>query len=470
MRLRLLTVPALLLFVACVPSEGDTGTGGMTGSGGGSSTGSGGGTGTGGATGSGGSATGGSVGSGGSSATGGANGSGGMTGSGGETGSGGMMGAGSGGDSGSGGMTGSGGNTGSGGMTGSGGSTGSGGATGGRGGSSAGSGGATGSGGSNGGGGSVAPGQSGLPVPPGATDVAKPSGTINLSTAKITVLNWAGFKGAVTYSFDDDNDSQISNYSQLQAAGGQYTFFLWTGRTQATNAIWKQALKDGHEIGNHTKSHDPNSHCTLDDIQAGSDFIMSTFGVPAQTFASPNGNTCYKSPVSTLFFIMRGVSPASPVMPNGNSDALNLNCYIPATGQQANTFNQNVDSGRSAGGWVIYVVHGFSSSDGSYQPVDIGQMTTAIKYAVGLKDMWVGSMVNVGAYWLGQKSFTSAMTSTANGAKTWTWTLPAHFPPGHYLRVKVDGGTLSQKGATLTWDPHGYYEVALDALSLTLAP
>jgi len=310
------------------------------------------------------------------------------------------------------------------------------------------------------------PGVSGLPAPPGAGNVPKPSGT----AGNITVLNWAGFKGAVTYSFDDDNDSQISNYSMLQAAGGQYTFFLWTGRTQATNAIWKQALKDGHEIGNHTKSHDSNNACTAADIQAGADFIMSTFSRPAQTFAAPNGSTCFKQPASTMFFINRGVSPASPVMPNGNSDPLNLNCYIPATGQQASVFQSNVDGARSAGGWVIYVVHGFSSSDGSYQPVDIGQMTTAIKYTKSLGDMWVGSMVNVGAYWLGQKAFTSAMTSMSGSDKTWTWTLPAHFPAGHYLRVTVPGGTVKQNGAEVPWDSHGYYEIALDAGSVTVSP
>jgi len=36
--------------------------------------------------------------------------------------------------------------------------------------------------------------------------------------------------------------------------------------------------------------------------------------------------------------------------------------------------------------------------------------------------------------------------------------------------VKTDGGTLKQNGATLAWDPHGYYEIALDALSVTLSP
>ena len=45
----------------------------------------------------------------------------------------------------------------------------------------------------------------------------------------------------------------------------------------------------------------------------------------------------------------------------------------------------------------------------------------------------------------------------------WTWTLPENFPPGKYLRVKVDGGTLTQGAAALPWVTHGYYEVALDA-------
>ena len=55
-------------------------------------------------------------------------------------------------------------------------------------------------------------------------------------------------------------------------------------------------------------------------------------------------------------------------------------------------------------------------------------------------------------------------------SQTWLWTLPDHFPTGRYLRVTVDGGTLSQRGRPLIWDSHGYYEVELDADSLTLTP
>ena len=41
---------------------------------------------------------------------------------------------------------------------------------------------------------------------------------------------------------------------------------------------------------------------------------------------------------------------------------------------------------------------------------------------------------------------------------------------GKYLRVTVTGGTPMQGGAAVDWDDHGYYEVALDTGSLTLAP
>ena len=80
-------------------------------------------------------------------------------------------------------------------------------------------------------------------------------------------------------------------------------------------------------------------------------------------------------------------------------------------------------------------------------------------------------MVNVGAYWRGQKTLSGVTPAAApGGGQTWTWTKPDNFPEGKVLRVTVDGGTLSQGGTPVIWDPHGYYEISLDAGSLTLSP
>ena len=55
----------------------------------------------------------------------------------------------------------------------------------------------------------------------------------------------------------------------------------------------------------------------------------------------------------------------------------------------------------------------------------------------------------------------------------WTWDVADFsdpFPPGKFLRVTTDGGTLKQGDKTLTWNDHGYYEVSLDAGTLTPSP
>jgi polysaccharide deacetylase len=312
--------------------------------------------------------------------------------------------------------------------------------------------------------GPVGPGPSSLPPPPGAADVPRPSGVAGNT---VTILNWAGYTGAVTYSFDDNNDSVIQGYDTLNALGVPFTFYIQTNKASASNQVFARALQAGHELGNHTLSHDPRN-CTAADINSATQTIRNNFGVAPLTMAAPNGDICYKTPATGLFFINRGVSPATPVMPNGNSDPLNLNCYIPNPNNL--TFNNDVNGGRAQGGWVIYVIHGFTGDGSAYQPFDLSQLTNAIQYTKSLGDMWIGTMVDVGSYWLGQKAFTQAMRTQNGDELTWSWNLPGQFPPGKYIRARVPGGTLTQNGQPLTWDPHGYYEIALDAGSVTLVP
>ncbi len=314
-----------------------------------------------------------------------------------------------------------------------------------------------------GGAGAGTPTDCGLPVA-GAPGQARPAG----SGDGLTVLDWAGFRGAVSYTFDDANSSQIDHYPELAALGVRMTFYLQTGKADAADEVWAQAVADGHELGNHTKSHARTADGA--DIDAATTFIEEHFGVRPFTMAAPYGDASYPAPAAERFLINRGVSNAI-IAPNGSSNPYNLPCYIPPTDAAASAFDAQIDAARDAGGWRVLLVHGFTGgSDGAYQPVAIEEFVAGVEHAKSFGDLWIDTVQAVGAYFRAQK-LVSALTPTPSGdGQNWTWTLPEHFPPGQCLRVTTPGGTLTQGGEPVPWDEHGYYEIALDAGSVTLAP
>jgi peptidoglycan/xylan/chitin deacetylase (PgdA/CDA1 family) len=370
-------------------------------------------------------------------------------------------------DSGAGGTSGSGGASAAGGTTAKGGTSGTGGIS------------------SAGGGSSIPVGASDYPTA-GAGGQAKPTG----SGSTVTVLPWAGFKGAVSFTFDDANQTQIDHYSELEAQNDKgnnvrYTFYLITGKTaEIASSVWPKALKDGHELANHTKSHLQTGDATTlgADADAAETFLKSTFGTTAYSLAAPYGTTTYQSVAVGRFLTNRGVGDGGIAMTDNpdntatpsSSLKFNLPCYIPATGAPASEMEGALNTTVSAGKWKTMLVHGFTGgNDGAYQPVDIKEFTTTVAWAKAQGNIWLDTVVNVSAYWIAGSKFSKLTPTTSGSDKTWTWKtsdFSDHFPPGKYLRVKTDGGTLKQGNTTLTWDDHGYYEIALDAGTLTLSP
>jgi peptidoglycan/xylan/chitin deacetylase (PgdA/CDA1 family) len=290
---------------------------------------------------------------------------------------------------------------------------------------------------------------SNLSLAPAATGKAKPSGAVG----GLKVLDWAGFTGAVSYTFDDANSSQISNYTAMKNAGGHYTFYLQTGKSDAGNGIWKTALQDGNELGNHTSDH---SNCTsASAIDSAQTFIKSNFGVTAYAFAAPNGASACQT-YSNKFLTNRSVSGNSSIGAGVISSFSWISADIPPAGAAASALAP------ITGKWRILCIHGFTGgSDGAYQAIPISSFTSAASSAVS-GGSWVETITNVAAYQYGQNAIASKSGNSIS------WTLPAVFPPNMCVRVTTTGGTVTQNGAAVPWNSHGYYEISLDAKSVTV--
>jgi hypothetical protein len=322
---------------------------------------------------------------------------------------------------------------------------------------------------------------SGLPIL-SRSGVHKPVG----AAGGLKVLDWAGFKSAATYTFDDSLPSQISNYPQLQATGVRMTFFL-IGASDYDSPTWAQAAKDGHELGNHTEHHclangtvcgcvTTGTECTVrpssGSIETEYDectaHIKQTYGVGnVWTTAAPHGDSGYNPVAKTRFFLNRGVGPGQ-IAPNDKTDPYALRVYPVDTGDTASIFNSQIDSAHSAGKWLIFMFHSLGG-DGGYHPVEVSELTASVTHAQSLGDVWIDNMVNVGAYWSGQDAITNGITTQSGNDTVLTWSLPSHFPSGKFVRVTVTGGTLMQGGSVLPWNDAGYYEIAIDPGSLTIS-
>jgi len=317
---------------------------------------------------------------------------------------------------------------------------------------------------------------SSLPKPP-VTGVAKPAGT----PGNLAVVSWAGFKAAVTYTLDDSQPSQIQHWAELKAEGVRMTFYLNSSGSSYPDydATWKDAAAQGSELGNHTVNHchADGTGCSnylgsLDaEIDQCSTYITTRLTQPVVwTFAYPYGDVGWEPSSPSRFFLARGVATGL-VAPNDNTDPNNLPIIGAVGGEAASVFSGDIDNAHTQGRWLIFLFHSIlPTAQNWYAGVDIGSITGSIEHAKTLGDVWIDSLMNVGAYWRAQKMLSAVTPTTSGSSKTWTWTLPLHFPPGQYLRVTVDGGTLTQGAVPLTWDDHGYYEVALDAGTLTLSP
>lgn len=308
---------------------------------------------------------------------------------------------------------------------------------------------------------------SGLPVP-GVRGRPEPRG----DQARLTVLDWAGYEGAASYSFDDTQPSQVEHWPELRDTGVRMTFYTWKDVAARSPDTWKDVVAHGSELGNHTVTHKHANEVSdpTGELDECDDFIRSMGQPGVWTMAYPFGDVAWRHALDGRYLVARtvnsGLVPArGPVAPD-----LTPNFLVNA-GQTADTFHAVVDGAADARSWVIFTFHALlPTTQNWYAGVEVSDVVTSVQRAKDDGRVWLDSVVRVASYrWAAELLRGTPGVAQGRGL-SWSWTVPATVPRGQYLRVTTGGGTLWQAGVPLPWNDAGFYEVALDAGGLTWTP
>src|SRR6266702_6124885 len=189
-----------------------------------------------------------------------------------------------------------------------------------------------------------------------------------------------GRRAAVSLSFDDARVSQIdTGLALLKRQLVKVTFFVQPENVRKRLEGWKKAVADGHEIGNHSKSHPCTGNYAFSRRNALEDYtlemmatqldganaeIQDLLGVKPRTFAYPCGQKfvgrgldvrSYVPLVAERFLVGRGYLDESANDPAVCDLAEAMG--TPFDGMDFSQMKPLVDAAIKEGRWVIFVGH-----------------------------------------------------------------------------------------------------------------
>jgi peptidoglycan/xylan/chitin deacetylase (PgdA/CDA1 family) len=229
-----------------------------------------------------------------------------------------------------------------------------------------------------------------------------------------------GKKAAVSLSFDDARPSQIdTGLALLKKEKVKATFFVLPWGVEKRLAGWKQAVADGHEIGNHSLTHpctgnykfSQNNALENFDLQmmtkqldGANEWIYRQLGVKPRTFAYPCGQKfvgrgsdvrSYVPLVATQFLAGRGYLDES-----GNDPLIcDLAQAMGMAFDDMDFFQMKkiVDDAAQEGRWVIFVGHDIGKR--GYQTTDTKAIKALCEYLKNpANGIWLGTVEEIATY------------------------------------------------------------------------
>ena len=308
------------------------------------------------------------------------------------------------------------------------------------------------------------------------------AGCCSAQTSGLKVLPWNNHQAALSLTFDDSRDVHLDVVApELNQRHLRATFFLIVSKTTRLED-WRKLQSQGHEIGNHSVSHEHATDLTKSgeelQVEDAKKFLDSNFKSEIITFAYPYTEV---SPgllywVKRYDFAARGgrgdgtlVYIKSDVQP----DWYNLPSQPSYTKYDAATYQDWIDKDVSLRAWTILQIHGIGDPSTGFEPIPSKTFLEFLDYVKAMepRGLWVAPFGEVAAYFRAQKILEAAPAQAANGEKKISWQVPAPFPHRVVLKVAVEPSTharLYQAGRELRRGKDGVYLVDFDVRELVV--
>ena len=225
---------------------------------------------------------------------------------------------------------------------------------------------------------------------------------------------------ALSLSFDDARLSQVdTGLALLRKHGVKVTFFLQGNQIEKRLDGWRQAVAEGHEIGNHSMTHPCTGNYEFSRRNALEDYTLQMMekqldaanaeinrllGAKPRTFAYPCGQKfvgrerrakSYVPSVAKRFLVGRGYLDEAANDPAFCDLAQALG--TPFDDMDFEQILKLVEQAAKQGRWIIFVGH--EIGERGYQTTDTKALDALCVYA---KDpahgIWLGPVGEVGAY------------------------------------------------------------------------
>jgi hypothetical protein len=236
-----------------------------------------------------------------------------------------------------------------------------------------------------------------------------------------TTFKWPeGKKMALSLTFDDARLSQIDKgLPLLERYGVKATFYLSPENMKQRQDGWKKAVREGHDIGNHSILHPCSGNFvwsrknaledyTLEDmsreLDSASNLIKTTLAVQPVSFGYPCGQTfigrgtvtrSYVPLVATKFEtgrLWKSESPNDPVF----CDMSQLT-GIELDGKTFDQIIPLIEDAKSKGFWIVFAGH--EMNDGGSQTSLLSTIEAICKYASDpANGIWIDNVHNIAVY------------------------------------------------------------------------